>query len=24
MDQNACTQCGVCYEVCRFDAIEIR
>ena len=24
IDQNACTQCGVCYESCRFDAIEIR
>ena len=24
IDQNACIQCGACYETCRFDAIEIR
>jgi len=23
IDQNLCTQCGACYDSCRFDAIEI-
>ncbi len=23
IDQDTCIQCGLCYEACRFDAIEI-
>ena len=23
IDQDACIRCGLCYEACRFDAIEI-
>ena len=24
LDQEKCIKCGICYEVCRFDAVEVR